>query len=420
MGLEQAESARFTSLPTHGFMQLRSIALTALILTAGAHAGAQDVRVEVVESATGKPILGANVALLDSAGEIPLGGGFSDQSGRTDLRAPSRGPYRVRADKVGYDTWTSVQLQLGDRPVYVRVGMAPTRGPAPYAAGSEMACQQLTGPGTPAGDLWVELKKALTASAMTEAQGLVPLDVDLYERALDRNLAVVSEKTEQRARISRRPLTGISWDQIDSVRRGEVSSNDVYRAPDAATILSDPFVKSHCFAAIRGYGPETGLSGLEFKPARVSSQPELTGVLWLDPKGKDLGEGAANFAFNRELQTVVFTTQRAFSLRAAAHSDFLLRSARFRPSKGASPSPWRRAESPSMPSTSTASMRARSSISSAAKKTPACAGPTRCATASTCRAEASGWWCSTRCRGRDPRFSTRPGASASAGRMTIS
>jgi hypothetical protein len=269
-------------------MQLRSIALTAAILAAGASAGAQDVRVEVVEAATGKPILGANVALLDSAGEIPLGGGFSDQGGRTELRAPSRGPYRVRADKVGYDTWTSVQLQLGDRPVYVRVGMAPTRGPAPYAARNEMACQELTGPGTPAGDLWVELKKALTASAMTEAQGLVPLDVDLYERVLDRNLAIVSEKTDQRTRIARRPLTGISWDQIDSVRRGEVSSNDVYRAPDAATILSDPFVKSHCFAAIRGYGPETGLSGLEFKPARVSSQPELTGVLWLDPKGNVL------------------------------------------------------------------------------------------------------------------------------------
>jgi hypothetical protein len=246
------------------------------------------VRVEVVEAATGKPILGANVALLDSAGEIPLGGGFSDQNGRTDLRAPTRGPYRVRTDKVGYDTWTSVQLQLGDRPVYVRAGMAPTRIPAPYAPRSEMACQQLTGPGTPAGDLWLELKKALTANAMTEAQGLVPLDVDLYERVLDRNLAVVSEKTEQRARISRRPLTGISWDQIDSVRRGEVSSNDVYRAPDAATILSDLFVRSHCFAAIQGYGPETGLSGLEFKPSMVRSQPELAGVLWLDPKGSAL------------------------------------------------------------------------------------------------------------------------------------
>jgi len=269
-------------------MQLRSIALTAAILAAGGRAGAQDVRVEVVEASTGKPIVGANVSLLDSAAATSFGGGFSNQSGRTDLRAPANGPYRVRADKVGFDTWTSVQLHLGDRPVLIRVGMAPTRTPAPIMPRSETACQQLTGPGTPAGDLWVELKKALTASAMTEAQQLVPLDVDLYERVLDRNLAVVSERAEQRTRVSRRPATGISWDQVDSAKRGEASNSDVYRAPDAATMLSDQFVRSHCYAAIRGYGPETGLMGLEFKPARVATQPELAGVLWLDPKANAL------------------------------------------------------------------------------------------------------------------------------------
>ncbi len=269
-------------------MQLRSIVLTAAILAAGTRAGAQDVRIEVVEASTGKPIIGANVALLDSAASISLGGSFSDQRGRTDLRAPALGLYRVRADKPGYDTWMSVQLHLGDRPVYVRVGMAPTRIPAPIMPRSEVACLQLTGPGTPAGDLWVELKKALTASAMTEAQGLVPLDVDLYERVLDRNLAIVSERSEQRIRIPRRPATGISWDQVDSARRGQTSNSDVYRAPDAATMLSDQFVRSHCYAAIRGYGAETGLTGLEFKPARVATQPELTGVLWLDPKANSL------------------------------------------------------------------------------------------------------------------------------------
>jgi hypothetical protein len=268
-------------------MQLRSIVLTAAVLAVGARAGAQEVRVEVVDASTGKPIVGANVALLDSAAVIPLGGGFSDQGGGTELRAPSRGNYRVRADKVGYDTWTSVQLILGDQPIIVRATMTVSRNPAPIIPRSERACLQLTGPGTPAGDLWAELKKALTANAMTEAQGLVPLDVDLYERVLDRNLSIVSERAEQRNRIPRRPLTGISWDQIDTARRGQTSS-DIYRAPDAATMLSDQFVKSHCFAAIRGYGPETGLMGLEFKPARVSPQPELAGVLWLDPKANAL------------------------------------------------------------------------------------------------------------------------------------
>ena len=91
-------------------MKLRSIAIAASIIVVAAGAGAQDVRVEVFEAATGKPIVGANVSLYDSAGTVPLGGGFSDQAGRADLRAPARGSYRVKADKVGYDTWISVQL----------------------------------------------------------------------------------------------------------------------------------------------------------------------------------------------------------------------------------------------------------------------------------------------------------------------
>ena len=268
-------------------MQLRDIVIAAAIGLIGSHALAQDVRIEVVEAINGKPIVGANVSVLDSTGVL-LGGGFSDQGGYIDLPAPARAPFRVRADKVSFDTWVSVVLRPAGKPIHVRVGMAPTRTPA-VVGRTEVACQQLTGPGTPAGDLWAELRKALTASAMTEAQGLVPLDVDIYERTLDRNMAVVSERNEQRTRIPRRPATGISWDQLDSARHGEATSAEVYRAPDAATFLSEQFVKSHCFSAIRGYGPDNGLAGLEFKPAKVGGGlPELTGVIWLDPKGNAL------------------------------------------------------------------------------------------------------------------------------------
>ena len=90
-------------------------------------------------------------------------------------------------------------------------------------------------------------------------------------------------------------MLGISWDQIDTTRRGDATSSDVYRTPDAGTLVSDQFVRSHCYAAIRGYGAESGLTGLEFKPARVVGLPELTGVLWLDPKENALR--ALNFDY---------------------------------------------------------------------------------------------------------------------------
>lgn len=265
---------------------MRAITIAAAIALIGSRVAAQEVRIEVVEAAYGKPIVGANVSVIDSSG-LAIGGGFSDQGGYITLPVPMRGPFRVRADKVSYDTWVSVVLRPAGKPIHVRVGMMPTRTPS-VVARTETACQQLSGPGTPAGDLWVQLRKALTASAMTEAKGLVPLDVDLYERVLDRNLGIVSERTEQRMNVPRRPATGIALDQLDSARRGEATSGEVYRAPDAATFLSDQFVRSHCFSAIRGYGQENGLAGLEFKPARVGGLPELTGVIWLDPKASAL------------------------------------------------------------------------------------------------------------------------------------
>ncbi len=267
-------------------MQLRPIILAASIAVIGSHAAAQDVRINVVEASNGKPIVGANVTVVDSTGAL-IGAGFSDQSGHIDLPVPPRAPFRVRADKMTYDTWLSVVLRPSGKPIRLRIGMAPTRIPT-VVRQSDAACQQLTGAGTPAGDIWAEVRKALTASAVTEAQGLVPLDVDLYERVLDRNLSVVSERTEQRTKVPRRPATGISWDQLDSARRGDATGGDVYRAPDAATLVSEQFVKSHCFAAIRGYGAENGLTGLEFKPARVAGLPELSGVLWVDPRANTL------------------------------------------------------------------------------------------------------------------------------------
>ncbi|MGH7604994.1 MAG: carboxypeptidase regulatory-like domain-containing protein [Gemmatimonadaceae bacterium] len=264
-------------------MHLRSILPVVMAIVVATPLAAQDVLIEVVELSTGKPIVGASVLLLDDHGNSVLGN-FSDQGGHTVLPAPGSGAYVVQVDKVGYDRWNSVLLHVTGQPIHVRAGVAPTRNPPTMVTRSETSCQQLGAPGNPTGDLWAEIQKALSASAMTEAKGLVPIDVDLYERTLDRSLAIVAERTEQRLHIGRRPALGISWDQVDSARRSAVAGGDVYRAPDAALMVSEQFVKSHCYAAIRGYGPEIGLTGLEFKPARIGFQPELTGVLWLDPK----------------------------------------------------------------------------------------------------------------------------------------
>jgi hypothetical protein len=265
-------------------MQLRPLTLGVLLLAVAHRATAQEIRAEVVELSTGQPIVGAIVSVIDEKG-ASLFGRFSDESGQMTLRAPIPGTYRVRADKVGYITWTSVVLHLSPNPTHVRIGMSPRRvNLRTVVVRNETPCEDLGAAGTSAADLWGEMRTALTANELTESQGLVAMDIDRYDRALDRNLNILTEHVDHQQGLTRQPFRGLPGAQLDSVGYMRSEGSDiVYYAPDAITLLSDQFVSAHCFSVVRGYGQENGLLGLEFKPAKPGNKPDISGVLWLDP-----------------------------------------------------------------------------------------------------------------------------------------
>lgn len=241
-------------------------------------AGAQEVRVEVVKHADGQPIPGALVVVLPER-ESPPVGRFSGRDGRVTLASPRRGGYRVRAEKVGYDTWLSVVLVPSGTPTRVRAGMKPRSLRLPPVTGrGETHCSNLTEQGTAAGDIWGEIRKALSANSLTESQALAPLDIASYDRIVDAAGSIISDKTEQRRGNAVRP-----YHLIDVAGGAGPTAQATLSVPEAATLLSDEFVTTHCFTGIRGAGPENGLLGLEFKPAKLGNKPDLSGVLWLDP-----------------------------------------------------------------------------------------------------------------------------------------
>lgn len=261
-----------------------------ILLTVARSSASQDVRTEVVEHSTGRPISGAVVSVIDEHG-ASVDSRFTDQSGRLTLQAPANAKYRVRADKVGYETWTSVVLQPSRKQTIVRIGMFPTRASLqPTVVRSGAPCDDLGAAGTSAASVWAEMRKALVASALTESQGLVAMDVEVYERILDRDLHVVSEQAERLQGVTRVLFRGVSAPrQSESpglVEPAEASAT--YTPPTATTLASDQFVKAHCFSVVRGYGREVGLLGLEFKPAKLDNRPDFSGVLWLDPTTNSL------------------------------------------------------------------------------------------------------------------------------------
>ena len=271
-------------------MTLRPFVPIALCFAAIFGIDAQEVRVEVVRHADGRPIPGTLLTLLHERDTTQLGR-FSDDNGRASFSAPRRGGYRIRAERVGYDVWTSVVLAPSSNPTRVRAGMRLRSLRLPPVTGpSETHCSGLAEQVSAAGDMWGEIRKALAANRVTEAQGLVSLDLETYDRVLNANGQVLSEQGDRR-----RANSAQSYRNGGTVQFAGGVAPQAFKVPDASALLAPDFVASHCFSAVRGAGPENGLLGLEFKPAKLGDKPDISGVLWLDPTTYSLRHLAFDF-----------------------------------------------------------------------------------------------------------------------------
>ena len=260
-------------------MMFRTFVPLALIVAGSLPLAAQEVRVEVVKHADGRPIPGTLLTLLSERDTTPLGR-FSDESGRATFNTPRRGGYRIRAERVGYDTWTSAMLVPSSNPTRVRAGMKlrSLRLP-PVTGATETHCANLGEQATAAGDMWGEIRKALAANKITETQGIVSLNIETYDRLLDPAGNILSEQSGRRTGNSLQLYRAVN---IVPAAPG-MAEPVALRVPDTPSLLSQAFVATHCFSSIRGSGAENGLLGLEFKPAKLGSTADLSGILWLDP-----------------------------------------------------------------------------------------------------------------------------------------
>ena len=265
---------------------MRSLAYAAASFVLAFSAGAQEVRIEVVRHADGTPIPGALAVILAEKEATPGGreappvGRFSGRDGRTTLTPPRRSSYRVRVEKVGYDVWTSALLVGTVRPTRVRAGMKARSLRLPPLTGStETRCSSLGEQASVIGDMWGEIRKALWANSVTEANGLALLDIESYDRVVNANGTIISERSDRRRASGIRPFNVIE----SSLPASSKEPPAPFSVPDASVLLSDQFIANHCFTGIRGTGAEAGLLGLEFKPAKLAKAPDLSGVLWLDP-----------------------------------------------------------------------------------------------------------------------------------------
>jgi hypothetical protein len=259
------------------------LTLALVLLTVPAHA--QSIRGRVVEAETGAPVPGAILRLWDQSG-TGVAAVRSDAAGRYHLTAPSAGRYQLRAERVGFATAapTMVTLMAGQTLEHeVRAESRRVVLDAVVAQGTRRRCAGEPQDGALAATVWDEARKALASAALAAESGEYWFHSRLTERQTSLDGSRV--QTEQSREVVTRGRPFASESVKDLVAGGYMvlaPRRLELRGVDATAILSDLFVRHHCFG-LRAAGPEQpGLVGLEFVPLEGRVLPDVRGVLWLD------------------------------------------------------------------------------------------------------------------------------------------
>jgi carboxypeptidase family protein len=272
---------------------LRAVRMPALALALSPLvASAQVVRGIVVDEGSGRGLPGVVVVLLDSAGKR-LAGVLADDDGRYAIRITIAGHYSVRAERIGYraDAPTPVALAVGQtvelrlvtRPIPVVLGAVRVTGRSP--------CVARASDGREVSQVWEETRKALYATDLTQQQELFTARVSRYERTLDAQTGrVTGYQAKQATGTTRSPFVSDPAAELSAsgyVRQGPTGETTYY-GPDAGVLLSEEFLRDHCFRLRDGDGRRAGQIGLAFEPVKGREKPDIAGTLWVDRKTAEL------------------------------------------------------------------------------------------------------------------------------------
>ncbi|MGW8266220.1 MAG: carboxypeptidase regulatory-like domain-containing protein, partial [Longimicrobiales bacterium] len=264
--------------------------LLASLLLFPSLAGAQVVRGQLLNGETGLPLEGAILVLQGQGGELATV--LSNAAGRFLIRAPGAGSYTVRADRIGHASTTSdpFSLVVGDTLDLRLVAAVRAIQLEGLEVAGERRCEVRPESGRAVATVWEEARKALAAAALTEATGLYRYRTIRFVRELDtQGRRVLSERRRVTQGYQAAPFESLPAETL--VSEGFMRTDpdgDLYFAPDAKALLSDPFLDTHCLGLVSGQGDTAGMLGVSFEPIDGRELPEIRGVVWVDPATAEL------------------------------------------------------------------------------------------------------------------------------------
>ena len=249
-------------------------------------AGGQVVRGRLLDTDGSTAVGGAMMSLVDGR-EREFDRNLTRESGLFQLAAELPGRYRVKADRIGYATAYSdyFEIAAGDTIVVDIVARVEAISLAGIEAEGERRCRVRPEEGLAVTRLWDEARKALEAAAWTQERGYYRYEMMGITRQMDReNRRIISEDRSYGGGYRRAPYISRPAEELMEQGFARLTPMEsVYWAPDAAVLLSDEFLDTHCFHVARNERRAPGLIGLAFQPVRGRGLPEISGTLWIDP-----------------------------------------------------------------------------------------------------------------------------------------
>ena len=266
------------------------VVVLALALLAASEVRAQSVRGQLTDSVIRAPLSGVFLTLVDQQG-LERARAMTDASGHFSIAAPAAGVYRLRTKRIGFRPYLSplLTLRAGEAtPFSAAIDPIPIALAEVVVAG-ERQCDVNAG-GASVAALWDEIREALAAVAWSSRSPGYWYDITNFQREL------TAGGQPQRAestwhQVSYQPVPFASAPAEELSAQGFVVVGDegwTYHGPDADVLLSDPFLRTHCFETRIGRGETRGLVGLAFTPARGRTLPDVAGTLWVDRESAEL------------------------------------------------------------------------------------------------------------------------------------
>ena len=269
--------------------------LGALILLALASpvsgAAGQVARGTVIERGSRAAIPGVLVSLVNAQGHI-ISTVFTDEQGRYDISAPAAGRYAIEAKRIGVRQRRGASFDLAagesrredivlDPVVSVLAGMDVE---------GRSKCVARPGADARTAALWEDARAALTATVLTSRKPISGMITRFTRERSPGDGRVLSADHQNAHGDISRPFVSIPVEKLS--REGYVVPRDDgstdYYAPDADALLSDEFLRDHCFRFVPGGSERVRMVGLGFEPVKGRKVPDIEGVLWMDAATAEL------------------------------------------------------------------------------------------------------------------------------------